>query len=156
MNEEFLLGLGFGILLVFLFYLIIYGVFSIIGKWKLYVKTGKEGWRAIIPFYSEWTLIEIAGLKWYWFLIYILPFALTFISNGDKLASLAVILNRLALVGICYNLSKKFKKGDTWFILSIFFGGITIPLLGYMSKDKYYKEEKVEENAFFQSLFDKK
>ncbi len=153
MNEGIILGLGIGLILFLLFVLGIYGIFSIIGKWKMYEKAGVEGWRALIPFYSSWTLIEITGLKWYWFLIYILPYVIGILGNGEKFASIAAILSRLALVGICYNLSKKFKKGDTWFILSIFFGEITIPLLGYISKDKYYNDEKVDENAFLQSVF---
>ena len=154
MNYKILLGVGIVLLLFILLLGLLFLVFTIIGKWKLYEKAGKEGWRALIPFYSSWTLIEISELKWYWFLIYILPTLIGFLSFGEYLSTIAMLLSRIAIAALCYNLSKKFKKGDTWFVLSIFFGDITIPLLGYMSKDKYYKNVKVEENAFLQSLFD--
>ena len=115
----------------------------------------KEGWRALIPFYSSWTVVEIAGLKWYWFILYNLPIFVGFLTKSGKVTPIIALLSRLAIVGICYNLSKKFRKGDGWFVLSIFFEKITIPLLGFINKDKYYKSEKVNEHSFLQGLFNK-
>lgn len=34
-------------------------VVLIIAEWKIFVKAGKPGWAAIIPFYSIWVLYEI-------------------------------------------------------------------------------------------------
>lgn len=140
------------VLVVLLLTVLAYLIFSIVGKWKLYKKCGKEGWEAIIPFYSDWVLVEISGLKWYWFLIFLAPTIASTFNVGDFISFLASIAAILANVSICYNLSKKFNKSDTWFILSIFFGGITIPLLGYSSSDKYDENIVVTPNGVFDNI----
>lgn len=46
-------------------------VVYLVALWKVFVKAGKQGWEAIIPFYNSWILVEIAGLNWWWFLLII-------------------------------------------------------------------------------------
>ncbi|MGN1001071.1 MAG: DUF5684 domain-containing protein [Bacilli bacterium] len=146
---NFFAGTMILVILILLLVVLAYLVFSIVGKWKLYKKCGKEGWEAIIPFYSDWVLVEISGLKWYWFLIFLAPTIASTFNLGDFISVLASIAAILANVCICYNLSKKFNKSDTWFILSIFFGGITIPLLGLSSSDKCDETVVVTPNGIF-------
>ena len=38
-------------------------VVYLVALWKVFVKAGKQGWEAIIPFYNSWILVEIAGLN---------------------------------------------------------------------------------------------
>ena len=40
-------------------------VLIIVGRWKMYKKAGKQGWEAIVPFYSDWVYVEIAELNWW-------------------------------------------------------------------------------------------
>ena len=79
----------FATLGVFIFFvvalLIAYLIFYIIGKIKLFQKAGKNGWEAIIPFYSDWVLTEISGLAWYWFLFLIAPTIIGFIDDDLQL-----------------------------------------------------------------------
>ena len=48
-----------------------------------------------------------------------------------------------------YNLAKRFHKDNTWFIITIFLGGITIPLLGYSKSATYDPNALAPENSFF-------
>jgi len=142
--ESLILVLG-GFLIVVAVILLIWAIFYIIGMWKLYVKMGQPGWKAIIPFYSSWTLVEMAGLNWYWFLLIIANVVLAYLD----MSGLGSILSFIANLNICYNLQKKFNKSQGWFIASIFFNAITLPLLGYSSNDQVDSSVIVSQNGIF-------
>ena len=94
-------------------------------------------------------LVKIAGLKEYWFIGLVATYLANIIGRGGEFFTIAAIVAMFARAGVSYNLSKKFNKSETWFILSLFFSGITLPLLGYSNTDKYDKDKVVCENAFF-------
>lgn len=54
------LGLIYGLLLVLL----------LVSWWKIFVKMGEPGWKAIIPFYNFWVLVERLRKPrgWFWIL----------------------------------------------------------------------------------------
>ena len=54
-------------------YLII-AVVAIVALWKIFVKAGEPGWAGIIPLYNTWTLVKIAGLNPWLFLLMLVPF----------------------------------------------------------------------------------
>lgn len=59
MSESSLSGLlvGLGVFAIVVVLICIAAiVVCLIGRWKLFVKAGKGGWEAIIPFYSDWVL----------------------------------------------------------------------------------------------------
>jgi len=146
---EALIGISIVLIVMVLIISLGYLVFYVIGTFKLFKKCGKDGWEAIIPFYSSWVLIvDIAKLNWLWFLLTVL--SLVF-SNSDNsmFSSLFTLAQVLSNAVIAYNLSKKFNKDKAWFVLSIFFGGITFTLLGYSSNDKYDDTVNTSEHAFF-------
>ena len=151
MEEILMFLLGIGVIMIII--AIAWLVFYYIGLWKMFKKTGKEGWEAIVPVYSTWVLVEIAGLKNYWFIISLAPTLGSLITENALLSWVFSIASLLANVAIVYNISKKFSKDTTWFILSIFFGGITLPLLGYSNRDNYDREIQVSENSCFESIF---
>lgn len=39
-------------------------VIAIVELWMVFVKAGKRGWAAIIPFYNLYTLCKAAGRPW--------------------------------------------------------------------------------------------
>lgn len=151
MEEILMFLLGIGVIMIII--AIAWAVFYYIGLWKMFKKAGKEGWEAIVPVYSTWVLVEIAGLKNYWFIISLAPTLGSLITDNALLSWVFSIASLLANVAIVYNISKKFSKDTTWFILSIFFGGITLPLLGYSNRDNYDREIQVSENSCFESIF---
>ncbi len=69
-----LVGLFLGLGSFILVFALAVTIFSIIAMWKMFEKAGKEGWRAIVPVYNVITLLEIAGLKWYYIFIYCASF----------------------------------------------------------------------------------
>lgn len=52
---------------------VIVAVISIIAMWKIFEKAGREGWKAIIPFYNMYVLTEICGMTGWLFLLCFIP-----------------------------------------------------------------------------------
>ena len=50
---------AFEILFGFFIMLIIWGIADVIGNWRIYVKAGEKGWKALIPFYGTYTSFKI-------------------------------------------------------------------------------------------------
>lgn len=150
-DEAALTGIiaGLGIFLVVLVLLAIaYAVFAIIGNWKLFVKAGQPGWKSIIPFYSTYTLCEMVGLNWYWFLLALAPTIIS-VLGIDSLTFVGSIATVFANVMICYNMAKKLHKDTGWIVLAVIFNGFVLPIMGYSKNVTWDKEAAVTPNAFF-------
>lgn len=139
-----------GILLIFAAILLLAIIIpSIIAEWKLFKKAGKNGWEAIIPFYSTWVTIEIAGLNWWYFLI----------SLGISLVSGSVegfISFIFTLAGwyinfiIYYNIAKKTQQNEILYgILGALIPFVAILILGFNKNITYDKEVQVSPNGLF-------
>ncbi len=120
------------------------GIFMLVCLWKIFKKAGKNGWEAIIPFYNSWTLVEIAGLNWYWFLIYIgaAILAATGITGLSLIGSAAGIFTSVVIYN---NLCKKFHQDSAGFIVLL----VLLPIVGYPMlafSDKYQYDSDVEVN----------
>ena len=72
-----------GFLIIFLLIVIAVVVLMVVAEVKMYKKAGKQGWEAIVPFYSQWVLVEIAGLNWWWFLILLASGLTISYTSGD-------------------------------------------------------------------------
>lgn len=142
-------------LMVFLLVIIACIVFNVVGTYKLFKKCGKEGWEALIPIYSTWVLVvDVAKLHWVWFIVSCLSVVVSGRGNSASVLFLSLIVGIGAILSnalVAYNLSKKFHKSDGWFIASIFFGAIMIPLLGYSSKEVYDSSVVTNEHGFFKN-----
>ncbi|MDE5889348.1 MAG: hypothetical protein K2H20_04945 [Bacilli bacterium] len=145
--ESLIVVLG-GFIIIAVIALIAWLIFYIIGMWKMYEKAGQPGWKAIIPYYNTWTLVEIAGLNWYWFLV---ALASTVISvlGLEGISFVGSIAGLIANINIYHNLSKKFNKSTGWIVLSVFFGGFTLPILGYSKADVWNSAVAVTPNGLF-------
>lgn len=44
-------------------------IITAIGMWKMFVKAGRPGWAAIIPFYNQFVLMDIIGRPAWWVLL---------------------------------------------------------------------------------------
>ena len=51
-----------------------------IGMYGMFKKAGIAGWKAFIPFYNTWCMVQKMELKWYWFVVQFIPIAGQFIS----------------------------------------------------------------------------
>ena len=136
----------FGILLMII---IAACVIIIIGEVKLFKKAGKPGWAAIVPFYSTYVLVEIAGLNWWYFLIAISGTILAGLkTDSDSLSFIGGIATAAANFFIFYNLGKKFKKDPaTYGVLGLFFPGIIAAILGFSKEMQYDASVEVSPNG---------
>ncbi len=51
-----------------------------IGMYGMFKKAGIAAWKAFIPFYNTWCIVEKTGLKKFWFLLQLIPIAGQFIT----------------------------------------------------------------------------
>ena len=133
------------ILLPILFFLIISIVFQIIGLWKIFKKAGKNGWEAIIPYYSTWVLVEISGCKWWYFLILICSLMIPSFSINEKSMSIngiGYLLYYFALFSVNYNVARKFNKDWLFAIGMTLIPFVFYPILGF-DKSVFDKNIKV-------------
>lgn len=94
-------------------------IFLIVTQWKIFVKAGKPGWAAIIPFYNIIVLLEIVGKPTWWLVLLFIP-----------------LINIVFMIMIVNALSLSFGKDVGFTIGLLFLGIIFYPILAF-GKDKY-------------------
>ena len=138
-----------GLLIVLLIIVIAVAVVLLIGKWKFYTKTGQAGWKVIIPFYADYVLAcDIAGLKWWWFLILLCPTLLGFVGLEGGLMTLANLVQLFATANVAYNLSKKLNKSTGWVVATTLFTPLMLAIEGYSKANNFNASAVVTENGF--------
>ena len=152
--DSIALALG-GFIIVFAILFVAWVIFYIMGTWRLFVKAGKPGWAAIVPFYNDWVLVtEMAGLKWWWFLVVIASTIGSFFGFTD-LAFFSSLFSLVSLVGsfaVGYNVCAKIGKPKDigYAIVLALFGFIMYPIMGFSKKVVWDPTVPVEENAVFE------
>lgn len=149
---------GVAIVLFVLLIALAVAIVVLIGEWKLYKKAGKGGWEAIVPFYNTYVLVEIAGLKWYWFLFLMGSIIASILGSiipalDGILGILGTIAVILGYVSVFYNLGKKLHKSTGWVVLGVIFSGIVLAIEGYKKENCYDRNVVVPENGPFDSMF---
>jgi signal peptidase I len=93
-----------------------------IGYWKLFQKAGVEGWKSLIPFYSEYVIIkDIVGKPKWWIIYLFIP-----------------VIGEFAYFVLLFNLLRCFGKESIWAqFLTVFAGFIYLPYLGFRDDVKY-------------------
>ena len=154
-------------LLLFLIVILFAIVFKIITRWIFFKKCGEEGWKSLIPIYTDFTLIKIAGLNWWWLLILYAGTILSLIQSSfnvirefDSSTSVAPIMIFIsflsffaslgalfARINYSFNISKKFNKSGGYTALIIFFEPIMLLVLGLSKSDKYDETVEVSPNG---------
>jgi hypothetical protein len=115
MDEELVAGglLGGAFLMLFLIWLGV-AVVVIAGMWKTFVKAGKPGWAAIVPFYNIYVLLEIAGRPGWWLVLFIVP-----------------ILSFVMAIILFVDIAKSFGKGTGFAVGLLLLGIVFWPILGF-------------------------
>lgn len=110
--------------------LLIFRIGVTIGYWKLFEKANVEGWKSIIPIYSEYWLIKIIGKPNWWVLYLFIP-----------------ILNIFTFYVLLFDLLRCFGKNSLMSqFLIIFVGPVYIPYIGFQEDVKYLgKLDELEE-----------
>ncbi|MEU7788984.1 DUF5684 domain-containing protein [Amycolatopsis sp. NPDC049159] len=103
-TSVFGLGLGFGSGLLF-------AVLTVIALWKVFTKTGRPGWAAIIPIYNAYTLLKVAGRSGWWLLLLLIP-----------------LVNLVVAIVVSIDVAKAFGKSGAFG----FFGLFVFSIIGYL------------------------
>ncbi len=116
-------------------------VFQIIAMVKVYKKAGKAGWEAIVPYYNKWVLCEIAGVKWWLFLI-ICASSICSMLGLFFLKPLAILVSLAGSFLVNYNIALKFgKDGVGYGIFLTILPVVFYAILGF--GDAEFKDIKV-------------
>ncbi len=91
-------------------------VVLVAAMWKIFVKAGKPGWAAIVPFYNIIVLLEIIGRPLWWIVLMLIPF-----------------VNFIFIFIIAIDLAKSFGKGTGFALGLIFVAPVFYPILGFGS-----------------------
>lgn len=117
-------GIGVGVFLFMWLAALVLIVLVVCGLWKMYVKAGKHGWAALIPFYNLWVLAEIAGKPGWWGfypLLILVPFV----------GWLAVIVVGIILA---LGVARNFGRSSAFGVIALWlFASIGYMILGYGS-----------------------
>jgi hypothetical protein len=122
---------GFGMILVA--GIVVIGIVTLIGMWKVFTKAGEPGWAVLIPIYNIIVLLRVAGLPWYWVftpLILIIPF-------------LGAIAYLAWIVWVHHRISTNFGQGVGFTIGLTLLGPIFWLILGFGSS-KYVAEQPAQ------------
>lgn len=125
-------------------------ILSIVSMWKVFVKAGEKGWKALIPFYNMYTLFKLCWeTKQFWtYLILTIVVSLTNTASGafaDGTAGNIVFYIASVVAGafliyldvvLMLNLAKAFGKGNGFGIGLVLLEVIFIAILAF-DKSKY-------------------
>ena len=117
------------ITVITLFVCLLITAFKIVCRWIIFKKAGKQGWEAVVPYYSGWTYYEISGYPG-WFALVALAAYIPYIGWA---AYIAIIVFDI-LAGI--SLAKKFHRSEGFGVLLGLLPIIGLPILAFGS-DKY-------------------
>jgi signal peptidase I len=92
-----------------------------IGLYGMFRKAGIEPWKALIPLYNTWCMVEKMQLKRIWFFLQLIPVAGQFIT-----------------IWICIKFVEHFGRFGFWqHAATVFIPFIYFPYLGYSDKERY-------------------
>lgn len=102
-------------------------VFYIVTAWKVFMKAGKPGWAAIIPYYNSWVIFEIGGKPGWWALVGLISWVpihtRSFIIFTLLVYLVTIIMSILATV----ETGKRFGKKRNFTIIFL----ILLPFIGW-------------------------
>lgn len=103
-----------GILMVYWVIVLVIAVVCLVGMWKMFVKAGKPGWGAIIPFYNTYCLFEMSfGTGWLFLLLFV------------------PCVNAVIMIVMWIKLAQAFGKGAAFGVGILFLPFIFLPMLGF-------------------------
>ena len=92
-----------------------------IGMYGMFKKAGLEGWKAFIPFYNTWCMVQKMELKKYWFFLQFIPVAGQFIT-----------------IWITIKFVEHFGRFGFWHHgATVLFPFLYFPYLGFSKNEKY-------------------
>jgi hypothetical protein len=91
------------------------------GAWMVFEKAGQKGWKAIIPIYNIWVLLEIVGRPQWWIILFFIP-----------------VVSFIVEIIVALDLAKSFDKSVWWGVGLIVLPWLFIVILGF-GEAQYYE-----------------
>ena len=136
------------ILIISIIVALILCVFIVICNWKILVKAGEEGWKAIIPFYNYFVFCNVSMTKPTYlvvFFVFLGGALLSFVGCipyiGFVFAGFAGLIMAVANGFLNFSLAKSFGKDVAICVLAIFFPPIVRAILAFSGSE--YTGDKV-------------
>lgn len=153
---------------VFLLLLICYLVFYLYGRYYFFKKVGEEGWKGLIPVYSEALYFKKARvnpviavgliLMYFVFLFLAISFA-----GFKELVGICIFIQIVCLVFFMlyylkasHYLSEKFKRGSFTTLGLTFLPFIMIPVMGLSNRYKWHRFVKVDSGVWDEDFYNRK
>lgn len=108
------LGLAMGALGGVMLFMGIVMLVYIIATWKIFVKMGEEGWKCLIPFYSNYIMCKHTWGNGLWFLAWFIP----------GIGSIPMLITYFMMF-------KGFGWGTGKSIVGVLFSGITLLIVAF-------------------------
>ncbi len=89
-------------------------ILQVVGMWKIFEKSGQQGWLALIPYLNVYVLIRIVGREGWWIILYFIP-----------------CVNVVIGVIIALDLARVFGKSEGYGIGLAFLPFVFYPMLGF-------------------------
>ncbi|RYY70473.1 MAG: signal peptidase I [Chitinophagaceae bacterium] len=99
-----------------------------IGLYGMFKKAGIEGWKAFVPFYNTWCMVEKMELRKFWFFLQFIPVAGQFVT-----------------IWICIKFVEHFGRFNVLHhAATVFVPFIYFPYLGFSSSERYAGKKVVD------------
>lgn len=115
-------------ILVLIFIQLLILLLPAVGAYKMFEKAHVPGWKAFIPFYNTWIMLELAGRPKYWVFLQLIPVLGWFISMG-------IFVDFVKAFG-------KFKLYEH--ALAALLPVVYFPYIGFNKDDRYLGPEAVK------------
>ena len=113
--------------------LVIY-ILQVVGMWKVFKKSGEEGWKAIIPIYNTYTMCKITGVNPWWVLIVAIAGGLSGAFGDSDLNTIVSLLCSIVTIyfSVLLNVSlaRAFGKSDGFAVGLVLLNPIFLLILG--------------------------
>lgn len=114
MDSSLFAALG-GILVVLVLIVIAIAVLIIVSLWKIFVKAGEAGWKAIIPYYNSFIQFKLFWNTTIFWVYLAVSLVYSFTNGKSGFLGVVGVLTGLATlvltVMLCYYMAKSFGKG---------------------------------------------
>lgn len=98
----------------YLLMMVFCGLLIVVSLWRVFAKAGESGWKALIPLYNVYILMQICGKPGWWFILLLIPVV-------------GLAINLLAML----SLSEKFGRSPVFGVGLLLLPMIFFPLLAF-------------------------
>ena len=111
-------------------------IVSALGYCKIFQKAGEAGWKAFIPYYSDFVCFKFAWKTKLFWIVIISSLLVYFLPGSDYLISglliwFCMIIELVINIKLDIRVAKSFGKSKGWGIMLFFFPFIISLILGY-------------------------